>query len=122
MSDLSNAKWAALTGYALSTAGIILSMQLGNIENLSVEVLDSAVAVSLAATFGGFIMATVGSVIWARRIATRQPLKIAVLIGIGSLFINLLASGNIHGPTAILMFLIPFSVVNAVSVLVATRW
>jgi hypothetical protein len=97
-------------------------MQHGNIENLSVEVLDSAVAVSLAATFGGFIMATVGSVIWARRIATRQPLKIAVLIGVGSLFINLLTSGNIHGPTAILMFLIPFSVVNTVSVLVATRW
>lgn len=122
MSELSDAKWVALIGYALTTAGIILFMQLSNIESLSVKVLDFAVVTSLAATFGGFIMATVGSVIWARRSATRQPLKIAVLIGIGSLFMNLLTSGNVHGPTAILMFLIPFSVVNVVSLLVATRW
>jgi hypothetical protein len=119
MSELSNAEWAALTGYALSAAGIILHMPLSN---LSAELLNSAVAATLVATFGGFIMATFGSVMWARRTATRQPLKIAVSIGIGSLFVNLLNSGNIHGPTAILMFLIPFSVVNVVSVLVATRW
>jgi hypothetical protein len=122
MSELSGAKWSALTGYAVAGAGIVLNMQLGNIENLTVGVFGAAVVASLTATLGGFLTATVGSVIWARRTATRQPLKTAVLIGMGSLFLNLLISGNIDGPTAILMFLIPFSVVNVVSVLIATRW
>jgi hypothetical protein len=119
MSDLSGAKWATLTGYALGGAGIILNMQLGNIER---EVFDIAFAASVTAILGGLLTATVGSVIWARRIATRQPLKIAVLIGVGSVLANWLTSGNIHAPTAILMFLIPFSFVNVVSLLVVTRW
>ena len=85
------------------------------------NVLDVAELSSMGATFGGFLTAIVGSVIWARRSSKHQPLKIAFLVGVGSFFLLLLVDVNIHGPSAILMFLMPFSVVNFLSVLVVLR-
>jgi fucose 4-O-acetylase-like acetyltransferase len=118
------AKWIALTGYFLAAAGIVLYTQLGRIAewNIGHNVLDSAAAISTAATFGGFLAAIIGSATWARRTATQQPLKIAISIGVASLFLILLTDVNVHGPSAILMFLLPFSVVNVLSLLVVTRW
>ena len=119
----SRAKWTALAGYAFAAAGIILYTQLDRILNLMGEsVLNSAVFGSMAATFGGFIAATVGSVIWARRTPTHAPLKIAISVGVGSLFLLMMVDVNVHGPSGILMFLFPFSVINVLSLLIATRW
>lgn len=114
----------AIIGYASAAVGIVLYTQLGRIVDLRLEdnVLDAVVISSFAATFGGFLTAIVGSAIWARRTPTRQPLKIAVLIGVGSFLLCVAVGVNIHGPTALLMFLIPFSVVNVLSVLVASGW
>jgi hypothetical protein len=124
MLALSRAKWIALTGYALAAAGIILFRQLDRIEALRLghNVLNAAVVGSMAATFGGFVTATVGSAIWARRTLTRQPLKIAAWVGAGSLFLSLILGANVHGPSAILMFLVLFSVINVLTLLVVTHW
>jgi len=124
MSADSRAKWIALAGYAFAAAGIILYTQLDRIVNLRMgeSVLNAAVFGSMAATFGGFVIATVGSVIWARRAPTHVPLKIAISVGVGSLFLLLMVDVNVHGPSAILMFLFPFSVINVLSLLIATRW
>ena len=120
----SRAKSIALTGYALATAGIVLFTQLDRVEALRIggSVLNSAAVCSMAATFGGFVTATVGSAIWARRTPTRQPLKIAASIGAGSLFLSLLVGVNVHGPSAILMFLVLYSVINVLTQLVVTHW
>lgn len=120
----SKAKRMAIAGYALAGAGIVLYTQLGRIGDLrmGVNVLNVVALSSIAATFGGFLTAIVGSVIWARRSSKHQPLKIAFLVGVGSFFLLLLVDVNIHGPSAILMFLMPFSAVNVLSVLVVTRW
>lgn len=106
----STAKQIAIIGYALAAAGIVLY-------SFGVIVLTS-----VAATFGGFLTAIVGSAIWARRSPTRQPLKVAVLIGVLSFLLCLAVGVNIHGSSALLMFLVPFSVVNVLSVLVASGY
>jgi hypothetical protein len=118
------AKWTALTGYALAAAGIILYTQLGRVADLRLgdNVLNAAVVVSMAAMFGGFVTATVGSAIWARRTPTRQPLKIATYVGVGSVFLSLIVGVNVHGPSAMLMFLAMFSVINILTLLVASGW
>jgi hypothetical protein len=120
----SRAKGIAIIGYGSAVVGIVLYTQLGRIVDLRLgdHVLDAVVISSFASTFGGLLTAIVGSAIWARRTPTRQPLKIAVLVGVGSLLLCLAVDVNVHGPSAMLMFLVPFSVVNVLSVLVASRW
>jgi hypothetical protein len=67
MVAFNRAKWTALTGYAFAAAGIVLYTQLDRIVDLKIgkNVLDAAAVSSMAATFGGFVTATVGSAIWA---------------------------------------------------------
>jgi hypothetical protein len=124
MLALSKAKWTALAGYAFAAAGIIFYTQLDRIVDLKMGggVLNAAAVGSMAATLGGFVTATVGSAIWARRTLTRQPLKIAISIGAGSVLLSLIIGVNIHGPSAILMFLVLFSVINVLSQLIAAGW
>jgi hypothetical protein len=111
-------------GYALAAVGIVLYTQLARIVDLRMgeNVLSVAVLSGMAATFGGFLTAIVGSAIWARRSPTRQPLKIAVSMGVGSFLLCLAVGVNVHGPSAMLMFLLPFSFVNVLSVLIVTHW
>ena len=106
MLAFSKAKWTALTGYAFAAAGIIVYTQLDRIADLRMggNILNAAIVGSMAATFGGFVTATVGSAIWARRHLTHQPLKIAASVGAGSLLFSLIVGVNVHGPSAILMF------------------
>ena len=120
----SKAKRMAIVGYALASAGIVLYTQLGRIADwrIGVNVMNAAALCSMVATFGGSLTAIVGSAIWARRSPTHRPLKVAFLVGVGSFFLCLAVDVNIHGPSAILIFLVPFSVVNVLSVLVVTRW
>jgi hypothetical protein len=123
MLAFTRAKWIALTGYAVAVAGSIVYTQLGNIANLRVSdtIFNVAIVGSMAATFGGFVAAGVGSAIWTRRSTTRQPLLLAVLIGAASLLLALLLGVNVHGPSAILMFLVLFSAVNVLSLLVVSN-
>jgi hypothetical protein len=120
----SRAKWTAVTGYALAAAGILLFTQLDRIANLRMgdNVLDAAVIGSMASTFVGFATATVASAIWARRVPTRQPLKIAACVGAGSILLSLIVGVNVHGPSVMLMFLVMFSVINVLTLLVASGW
>lgn len=124
MLAFTRAKWIAVTGYAVAAAGSIVFTQLGNIADLRVSdnTLNIAAVSSMAATFGGFVAATVGSAIWARRTPTRQPFRIAVLIGAASLLLALFLGVNVHGPSAILMFLILFSLINILSLLLFNHW
>ena len=118
------AKWLAMMGYAFAAAGILLYTQLDKIENwrTGLDILNVAALCSIATTFGGFLISIVGSAIWARRNPTHQPLKIAFASGVVSILLCLMVNVNVHGPSSILMFLVPFSVVNVLSILVAGGW
>ena len=123
MLAFSKLKWIALSGYALALLGIILFTQLDRIVNLRLGgySLNAAATGIMAATFGGFVIATVGSAIWARRTLTRQPLKVAASVGAASLLLSLIVGVNPHGLSVVLMFLVLFSVVNVLTLLVAGR-
>ena len=114
----------ALTGYASAAAGIVLYTLLERVVELKLgdTVLNVAVLISLAATLGGFVTAIVGSAIWARNTTSRQPLKIAAMIAVGSILLCLAVNVNVHGSSAMLIFLVPFCVVNVVSLLVVRYW
>jgi hypothetical protein len=57
-----------------------------------------------------------------RRTPARQPLKIAASIAAVSLLITFAVGINIHAPSVILMFIVILSIVNVVSVSIASGW
>ncbi|MGD0507744.1 MAG: hypothetical protein ABSA27_08105 [Terriglobales bacterium] len=124
MVSFSTARRTALTGYAFAAAGILLYTELDRIVDLRMgdNVLNAAAVGSMAATLGGCVTAIVGSAIWAQRSPTRQPLKIATYAGVGSVFVSLIVGVNVHGPSAMLMFLMMFSVINVLTQFVASGW
>lgn len=83
----------------------------------SFDLLDIAAVGGMAATLLGLLTAVVGSVIWARRASTSQVVTAAVLIFTATVLIVSLVAVNIHGPSAILVFVVPFSVLDAILLL-----
>ena len=65
----------------------------------------------------GSLTAVVGSVIWARRASTSQVVWAAVLICTATVLVVSLVNVNIHGPSGILIFVVPFSVLDAIVLL-----
>jgi hypothetical protein len=124
MPEFKGARSAALIGYAFAAAGTLLFTQIERIQTLRLEAhLATAVAGGVMAVFlGGFVAAIVGSAIWARRAPTRQPLKIAASIAAASLLISIAVGVNVHSPSVILMFVVILSVVNVISVSIASGW
>ena len=126
MLRFTKSNWIALTGIAVAAVGIVLYTQLDRIADLRVSpaVLNSAALGSVAATVGGLLTVIVGSVIWARRASDAQVMSAAVLIGAAIVFLVTLVNVNIHGPSAILMFVEVFGVVDAVwlFLILGRRW
>jgi uncharacterized membrane protein len=122
MLSLERVRRTTLIGYAVACLGVLVFTQLERIERMGSGVSGAASLGSLGATLVGFLTAIVGSAIWARRATNRQPLKIAASIAVATLLITFAVGINIHGPSAILMFVVMFSVVNVVSVLIASGW
>ena len=91
----------------MAAAGIFLYSQLGDI-------------FSLGLTFVGLLTVIVGSVIWARRSSIDAPLWIGISIGLAAFLYGWFGDVNVHGPSAIVMFLIPFSIVDVLCVLIGS--
>ena len=109
----------AVIGFALAAPGLTLYTQLGRV---GLDLINIAALGNAAATIGGFLVALVGSVIWARRTSIRRPITVGALIGIASLLLSLVLKSNIHGPSGILLFVVLFSVVDVATLLVVTYW
>jgi hypothetical protein len=124
MPEFKRAKSTALTGYAFAAAGTLIFTQIERIQDLRLEAHlgDALVGGGIVAFLGGFMTAIVGSAIWARRTPAREPLKIAASIAAASLLITFVVGINIHGPSVILMFVVILSVVNVISVSIASGW
>jgi hypothetical protein len=121
MSVIGGTRWVALAGYLLAAAGTILYTQIGRVVELGGSG-ETAMLVALVATFGGFIIAIQASVRWARRVASREPLKFATWVWVGSLLLLLLALPVNHNlPNAILVVPVLLSVINVFYVFMATR-
>jgi hypothetical protein len=67
-----------------------------------------------ATSLGGSLMALVASIIWARDAVAQYVLRAAVSVGVASFLFGFMVSVNVHGPSAILMFLLPLGVLDSV--------
>jgi hypothetical protein len=98
----------SLFGTAVSVSGIVLYSQLANIVDLHVtlSVLNAAASLSLCMTLLGLLAILVGSVAWARRAPLVNLLWAGISTGVATLLLAVLSHINVHGPTAILMFVV----------------
>ena len=126
MLPFTKSNWVALTGLVVAAAGIVLYTQLDRVGDLGVSfaVLDGVALGSIVTTLCGLLTATVGSVIWARRVSTNHILSASVLICAAVVLVVSLVNVNIHNPSAILIFVIPFGVLDAglLFLIVGLRW
>jgi hypothetical protein len=115
MASVRRSGLVGLIGGCVAAMGVILFTQLGRLVDLRVNdmVFNGAVLASFVASLGGSLTALVDSVIWARRAVTQYVLRAAVSIGAATLLVGLLVNVNIHGPSAILILLIPLAVLDA---------
>jgi hypothetical protein len=97
-----------IIGTLVSVSGIVLYSQLGRIVNLhvSLSVLNIAAALSLSMTLLGLLAILVGSVAWARRAPIVNLLGAGISTGVATFLLAVLSHINVHGPTAILMFVV----------------
>jgi hypothetical protein len=112
----------AIVGYAIAAMGVLVFTQADRVSDLRTGSGGRAAAVGLVTTLTGFIVALIGSILWNRRTRSRQPIVIALAIGLGSWLLAWAIDANVHGPSAILMFVFLFSAVNVVAIGVCGRW
>jgi len=124
MLPFTRANWISLTGLLVASAGVVLYTQMDNI----LETFRGSAAhdifplANFAATVGGLLLALAGSVVWARRASLRQPLWLAVSIGVGCILIGLVVDINVHEPSGILLFPLLFAVIDVVLLVAVTYW
>jgi hypothetical protein len=106
-------------GTAVSVSGIVLYSQLANIVNLhvSLSVLNTAATLSLSMTLLGLLAILVGSVAWARRAPLVNLLWAEISTGVATLLLAVLSHINVHGPTAILMFVVVAGALDCILIL-----
>lgn len=101
-------------GVASAILGIILYSQLGRIGYVW---LDISVVLSFAMTLIGLLAVLIGSVILAYRASIAWLFSSGLVVGVVGFLIGEFGDINIHGPTAILMFVV-FAAVGIGGVLV----
>ncbi len=121
MSLISRENRLALAGYAIAAVGLLVFSLLHTIWRRRVEpdFIVGAELEGLGVTLLGLVLACVGSAMWTRRAQTRAPLKLASLAAVGAIGMTAVIGVNVHEPSAILMLVVLFSVVNVILQLIA---
>jgi len=120
MSNAIFARWLIVGGSAASVLGMILFSQLGNIANLraSGAVLNGSAILSISLTLLGLLATLIGCVAWARRAPVSQALQVGFVTGVATLLLAALVNINVHGPTAIFLFVVLAGVIGSASILI----
>jgi hypothetical protein len=108
MLNPAHARRSILLGVLLSAFGIILYTQLGSIVELRVglTVLNTATILSFFLTLLGLLAILIGGVAWARRAPLASVILSGGSVGVVAFLLAELVDINVHGPTAILMFVV----------------
>jgi hypothetical protein len=102
MARIARSAWIMLVGCFVAALGVIAFC------------FTDADFLGFATSLGGSLTALVASIIWARDAVTQYVLRAAVFVGAVSSLFGFMVSVNIHGPSAILMFLLPLGVLDSV--------
>jgi len=102
------AKWLILIGTSASALGIILYSQLSRIVDLRVSlvVLNGAAILSHSLTLLGLLATLIGAVFWPLRTRLVHILLSGLSVGIATFLLAILVDINVHGPTAILLYVV----------------
>jgi hypothetical protein len=113
-------RWLIVGGGSASLSGIILYSQLGNIVELhvSLAVLNGAASLSISLTLVGLVAALIGSVGWARRAPVDQALQVGLTTGVVTLLLAAFVNINIHGPSAIFLFVVFAGAIGSATILI----
>jgi len=112
-------RWLVLIGALTAVCGITLYSQLGRIVDLRVglAVLNTAVILSFSTTALGLLGTLIGSVSWARRAPLVQVLISGASGGLATVLLAEFVDINVHGPTAILLFVMFAGALGSVVIL-----
>ena len=90
----------------MTAFGVVLYSQMGTIVELRVElwVLNAAAMTSFAMTALGSLITLTGGVYWARRAPSVQVITSGVSAGLAVVLVACFVDINVHGPTAMLIF------------------
>jgi len=119
---------SAITAGLLSAAfGVILYTQMTTVvENLTLSwaVLKTLAMLSVAATIGGSVTATIGACVWGRRAPVSQVVLVAVSVGTIAVLLGAFGNINVHLPNFMLFFVVLIAVPGSVLLLLIalTRW
>jgi hypothetical protein len=102
MARIARSAWVILVGCFVAALGVIAFC------------FTDAGFFGFATSFGGSLTVLVASIKWARNAVTQYVLRAVVSVGGVSFLFGFLISVNIHGPSAILMFLLPLGVLDSV--------
>jgi hypothetical protein len=102
MARIARSAWVILVGCFVAALGVIAFC------------FTDAGFFGFATSLGGSLTVLVASIKWARNAVTQYVLRAAVSVGGVSFLFGFLISVNIHGPSAILMFLLPLAVLDSV--------
>lgn len=95
-----------LLGSWAATLGVIFYLLLGSVASISrsIYVLDAVVALSISATILGLLGIVAGCVMWAWSASKVWLLLSTIFVGVAGLSAAIFGDINIHGPEAILVF------------------
>jgi len=98
---------------------MILYSQLDAIVELRLRppVLDAAALLSISLTLLGLLTAVVGGLIWAYRARIESAAVSGILVGIAALLLGRLVNINVHGPSAVFLFVILAGALGSVLIL-----
>jgi hypothetical protein len=106
MSNLFSARTLILVGTLMTAFGLVLYSQMGTIVELRVAlwVLNAAAMTSFAMTALGSLITLTGGVYWARRAPSVQVITSGASAGLAVVLVAYFVDINVHGPTAMLIF------------------
>ena len=113
------ARWSIPIGLSAAVLGMILYSQLDAIVELRLRppVLDAAALLSISLTLLGLLTAVVGGLIWAYRARIESAAVSGILVGIAALLLDRLVNINVHGPSAVFLFVILAGALGSVLIL-----
>jgi hypothetical protein len=116
------ARWSILIGISMSVLGITLYSQLDRIVDfhMGIAVLNTAAILSHSMTLLGLLATLIGAAAWARRAPLVHALLSGVFAGVLALLLDVFLDVNIHGPSAILIYVILAGTLGCVVILLIT--
>ena len=113
------ARWSVPIGLCAALLGMIFYSQLDRLVDLrvSLTVLNSASMLSASLMLLGLLTTVVGGVIWAYRAPIESAAVSGISVGFAAVLLDRLVNINVHGPSAVFLFVVIAGALGSVLIL-----